>query len=74
VNNKTQAANWRFIPAARFSAAAVIFSTLLLLGVWATVSTMLIWQWKDSLDAEMRQNTNIAKDVLNNSVSRVLRD
>lgn len=61
MNNKTQAANWRFIPAARFSAAAVIFSTLLLLGVWATVSTMLIWQWKDSLDAEMRQNTNIAK-------------
>ncbi|HCE92795.1 MAG TPA: two-component sensor histidine kinase [Acidovorax sp.] len=39
---------------------ACVFSAVVLLGAWATMAAMLRWQWKETLDAEMRQNTNTA--------------
>lgn len=47
-------------PALMYSVAACVFSALVLLGAWATMATMLHWQWKETLNAEMRQNTNTA--------------
>ncbi|MHA7602090.1 sensor histidine kinase [Alicycliphilus sp. T452] len=48
-------------PAAlKYSIAACAFSALVLLGTWATMVSMLHWQWKETLNAEMRQNTNTA--------------
>ena len=43
-----------------YSVVACVFSALVLLGAWATMATMLRWQWQETLDAEMRQNTNAA--------------
>lgn len=48
-------------PAGKYSVVACVFSALLLLGAWATMAAMLHWQWKETLAAEMRQNTNTAR-------------
>jgi len=48
-------------PAGMYSVVACVFSALLLLGAWATMATILHWQWKETLAAEMRQNTNTAR-------------
>lgn len=47
-------------PAARYTKAALVLSALVLLGSWGMALSMLQWQWKETLDAEMRQNTNTA--------------
>lgn len=57
---KSPSALWRGRPALTYSVVACMFSGLVLLGAWATVATMLHWQWKETLNAEMRQNTNTA--------------
>jgi len=51
---------WRRDPALTYFIVACVFSALVLLGAWATMATMLNWQWKETLGAEMRQNANIA--------------
>lgn len=51
---------WRQHSARRYSVVACVFSACVLLGAWATMATMLHWQWKETLNAEMRQNTNAA--------------
>ena len=50
---------WRRDPALTYFIVACVFSALVLLGAWATMATMLNWQWKETLGAEMRQNANI---------------
>lgn len=60
MNRKHPTSNWRSSPALMYFVVACVFSALVLLGAWATMAAMLRWQWKDTLDAEMRQNTNTA--------------
>ncbi len=75
------ASRWRDSPAFRYSVATSVFCAIVLLGAWATVATMLRWQWQETLDAEMRQNTNTAvalkehtlrvMDAVDHAMSRV---
>ena len=60
MNRRLPSAPWRDNPALIYSVAACVFSALVLLGAWATMAAMLHWQWKETLNAEMRQNTNTA--------------
>ena len=60
MNRNCLAARWRDNTAFRYSVATGVFCAVVLLGAWATVATMLRWQWQETLDAEMRQNTNTA--------------
>lgn len=60
MNRNPLTAQWRQNPARMYSVAACVFSALVLLGAWATMASMLRWQWKETLSAEMRQNTNMA--------------
>lgn len=60
MNRHCLAARWRDNTAFRYSVATGVFCAVVLLGAWATVATMLRWQWQETLDAEMRQNTNTA--------------
>lgn len=60
MNRSAPNARLRNSPALMYSVAACVFSALVLLGAWATMATMLRWQWKETLSAEMRQNTNTA--------------
>lgn len=60
MNRNSPIAPWRDNPALMYSVVACVFSALVLLGAWATMATMLHWQWKETLNAEMRQNTNTA--------------
>ncbi len=46
--------------AARYIKAALVFSGLVLLGAWFMALSMLQWQWNETVNAEMRQNTNTA--------------
>jgi signal transduction histidine kinase len=46
--------------AAPYTKAALVFSALGLFGSWVMALSILQWQWKETLDAEMRQNTNTA--------------
>ena len=39
------------------------FSILVLLVAWTTVATMLYWQWQATLEAELRQNINMARAI-----------
>ena len=39
---------------------ACMLSALVLLGAWSAMATMLYWQWKETLNAELRHNTNAA--------------
>jgi signal transduction histidine kinase len=39
------------------------FSVLVLVVAWCTVLTMLYWQWQSTLEAELRQNINMARAV-----------
>lgn len=55
-----QSSDWRSSPALMYFVVACVFSAVVLLGAWATMAAMLRWQWKETLDAEMRQNTNTA--------------
>ncbi len=48
-----------------------VFCAMLLLGAWATIVAMLRWQWSETLDGEMRQNTNTAR-ALKEHTLRVL--
>lgn len=50
----------RSSPARMYFMVACVFSALVLLGAWITMATLLRWQWNETLEAEMRQNTNIA--------------
>lgn len=58
--SKPHSSAWRSSPALMYFVVACVFSAVVLLGAWATMAAMLRWQWKDTLDAEMRQNTNTA--------------
>lgn len=51
---------WQRSPALTYSVVACVFSALVLLGAWATIGILLRWQWNETLQAEMRQNTNTA--------------
>ena len=62
-------ARWRNHPALTYSVVACVFSAVVLLGAWATMATMLRWQWQETLSAEMRQNTNTAV-ALHRNISR----
>ncbi|MDD2713592.1 MAG: two-component sensor histidine kinase, partial [Simplicispira sp.] len=53
-------ARWRNHPARTYSVVACVFSAFVLLGAWGTMVTMLRWQWQETLDSEIRQNTNTA--------------
>lgn len=39
------------------------FSVLVLVMAWSTVLTMLYWQWQSTLEAELRQNINMARAI-----------
>ncbi len=39
------------------------FSMFVLVVAWTTVLTMLYWQWQSTLEAELRQNINMARAV-----------
>lgn len=60
MNSHPPATQWHRSPALIPSVAACAFSALVLLGAWATMAAMLRWQWQETLQAEMRQNTNTA--------------
>lgn len=47
------------------------FSVLVLVVAWGTVLTMLYWQWQSTLEAELRQNINMAR-ALKEHTLRVL--
>lgn len=53
-----------FVPEKRperiYSELAILLSVLVLVIAWATMAGMLSWQWKDTIQNEMRQNANIA--------------
>ncbi|WP_198403240.1 ATP-binding protein [Acidovorax delafieldii] len=68
---KMSVAPWRSKPALMYSVVACVFSALVLLGAWATMAALLTWQWQETLDAEMRQNTNTAQ-ALKEHTLRVL--
>ena len=56
-------AYWRFWqrgPGSIYWVFACAFSALVLLGGWAAIAGLLCWQWQETLQAEMRQNTNTA--------------
>ena len=53
-------APWRRSPALAYSLVACAFSAIVLLGAWATIAAMLRWQWQETLESEMLQNTNTA--------------
>jgi signal transduction histidine kinase len=58
MNTRLSTAHWRSSPAFTYFVVACVFSALVLLGTWATMAAMLSWQWKETLTAEMRHNTN----------------
>lgn len=60
MSRNPQAMSWGIKPAMTHSVVACVFSGLLLLVAWVTMATILDWQWQEKLDAEKRQNTNIA--------------
>lgn len=39
------------------------FSIFVLLVAWSTVATVLYWQWKSTLEVELRQNINMARAI-----------
>ena len=52
--------HWRTDQALIHASVICIFSVAVLFGGWATVATMLHSQWQETLESEMRQNTNTA--------------
>ena len=51
---------WQRGPGSIYWVFACAFSALVLLGGWAAIAGLLRWQWQETLQAEMRQNTNTA--------------
>ena len=47
-------------PAWRYCIIAGAFSAAMLIAVWISITVLLRWQWQETLQAEMRQNTNTA--------------
>lgn len=52
--------HWRTNQTLMYAVGVCIFSATVLLGGWITVATMLYSQWQETLESEMRQNTNTA--------------
>lgn len=52
--------HWRTDQALTHASGICVFSVAVLFGGWATVATMLHSQWQETLESEMRQNTNTA--------------
>ena len=51
---------WQRGPGSIYWVFACAFSALVLLGGWTAIAGLLRWQWQETLQAEMRQNTNTA--------------
>lgn len=52
--------HWRTNQTLMYVVGVCLFSATVLLGGWITVATMLHSQWQETLESEMRQNTNTA--------------
>lgn len=71
INKKSRLLEWRDGKALVHFGVACLFCAAVLLGAWATIASMLRWQWTETLDGEMRQNTNTAR-ALKEHTLRVL--
>lgn len=52
--------HWHTNQTLMYAVGVCIFSATVLVGAWITVATMLHSQWQETLESEMRQNTNTA--------------
>mgnify|MGYP000446898324 CR=1 FL=1 len=46
---------WRLSPVQAYAGAASSFSAVVLLGAWITIGGLLLWQWRETVAAELRQ-------------------